>query len=65
MKIAGNVVGGILVLLGIFWALQGLNIITGSALMSGHTRWLVIGVGVALVGLVVVLWTNMRPRRGA
>jgi uncharacterized membrane protein len=65
MKIAGNVVGGILLVVGIFWALQGVNIIGGSALMSGHTQWLVIGVAVALVGFVVVLLTNMRARTGA
>ncbi|MDB5561725.1 MAG: hypothetical protein JWN11_1143 [Hyphomicrobiales bacterium] len=65
MKIAGNVVGGILLVVGIFWALQGVNIIGGSALMSGHSQWLVIGVAVALVGFVVVLLTNMRARTGA
>jgi hypothetical protein len=64
MKIAGNVIGGLLLLVGLVFALQGVNIIRGSALMSGHTQWLVIGVGIMLVGFIIVIWTNMRPHAG-
>jgi hypothetical protein len=55
MRIALNIVGAILVLLGGVWALQGLNLIGGS-FMTGQTRWLVIGV----VCAVVLGWTNRR-----
>jgi hypothetical protein len=48
------VVGAILVLLGLLWIGQGLNLIAGS-MMSGQTMWVVIGIVVALVG-VWLLW---------
>lgn len=45
--------GGLLVTaLGTIWMLQGLGIIGGSV-MSGHSRWVVIGVGVAVLGLAL------------
>jgi hypothetical protein len=56
---AGNVVGVLLVLLGLLWAGQGLNLIGGS-FMTGQTQWLVIGVVVAIAGLVILVWANRR-----
>jgi hypothetical protein len=47
------VLGVLAVLLGIVWTLQGLNILGGSA-MSGHIIFTVIGVIVAVVGLVLL-----------
>jgi hypothetical protein len=44
-------------LIGLVWAGQGLNLIGGS-FMTGQTRWLVIGVIVALAGLALVGWAN-------
>jgi hypothetical protein len=46
-------VGVLLVLVGLLWTLQGLDIIGGSG-MSGKTLWAVIGPLVALVGLGLV-----------
>jgi hypothetical protein len=48
------VVGVLLVLTGLVWTLQGLDVLGGSA-MSGTTMWAVIGPIVAVVGLVVLL----------
>jgi hypothetical protein len=48
------VVGVLLVLTGLVWTLQGLDVLGGSA-MSGTTIWAVIGPIVAVVGLVVLL----------
>jgi bacteriorhodopsin len=59
MRIAGNIVGIILVLLGGIWMAQGSNLLAGSA-MSGQSMWLWIGVAVALIGLIVLVWTNRR-----
>jgi uncharacterized membrane protein len=47
------VLGVLAVLLGLVWALQGLNILGGSG-MSGHIIFTVIGVIVAVVGLVLL-----------
>ncbi|HZX98135.1 MAG TPA: hypothetical protein VFE92_01370 [Dermatophilaceae bacterium] len=42
--------GVLLVLVGLIWTLQGLNVITNSAVMSGKPLWAVIGPIVAIVG---------------
>jgi hypothetical protein len=47
------VVGGVLVLAGVTFGLQGLGVIGGSA-MSGKTVWALIGPILAVVGLVVL-----------
>ena len=57
MRIGLNVLGAILVLIGAVWALQGLNVIGGS-FMTGQTQWLVIGVVCAIIGVVLLGWTN-------
>jgi hypothetical protein len=49
------------VLVGIVWALQGLNVIGGS-FMTGQSQWLVIGIVCAIAGAVLLGWVN---RRGA
>lgn len=59
MRIAGNIVGAILVLLGLLWVLQGSNVLGGS-MMSGDNKWAVIGVIVLLAGIAVAWWTNRR-----
>lgn len=46
--------GVLLVLMGVIWTLQGLDVIKGSALMSGKTLWAVIGPIVAIVGALLV-----------
>ena len=59
MRIAGTIVGIILVLLGGLWIGQGANLIGGSV-MSGHSQWLYVGVVLAIVGIVVLAWTYRR-----
>jgi hypothetical protein len=61
MRIGLNVVGAILVLIGIVWALQGLNLLGGS-FMTGQTRWLVIGLVCAVAGAILLGWANLRGR---
>jgi hypothetical protein len=43
VKIAGNIAGYLLVLIGAVWALQGLNLLGGS-FMTGQYKWLIIGI---------------------
>ncbi|KRF26448.1 MULTISPECIES: hypothetical protein [unclassified Phycicoccus] len=47
-------IGILLVLVGLLWTLQGLDIVGGSG-MSGVPIWAVIGPFVALIGIVVAL----------
>ena len=60
MRIAGTIVGIVLVLLGGTWTLQGANILKGSALMSGQSQWLYIGIVVFTLGVLALWWTYRR-----
>ena len=46
--------GVLLVLMGLIWTLQGLDILKGSELMSGKTVWAIIGAIVAVTGALLV-----------
>lgn len=59
MRIAGNIVGIILVLIGGLWIAQGSNLMPGSV-MSGKSMWLWIGVVAAIAGVIALVWTNRR-----
>jgi hypothetical protein len=59
MKIAMNVVGAILILMGGVWFLQGISLLPGS-FMSGQTRWAVYGGITLAVGVVLMLAANRR-----
>ena len=59
MRISLNIVGGLFVLIGAIWALQGLNLLGGS-FMTSQTQWLVIGILAATVGLGLLGWANRR-----
>ena len=61
MRIFGTIVGVVLVLLGGMWTLQGSNVLAGSV-MSGQSQWLYIGLVVAVIGLAVLWWFNLRGR---
>lgn len=55
------VVGGVAILIGVVWTLQGVGSLGGSA-MTGERIWAVIGPLVALAGLVAVA-VALRTRR--
>ena len=55
--------GVILLLLGVVWIGQGLNLLRGSG-MSGHSVYAVIGLVVAIIG-VGLLWSLTRTGRRA
>ena len=54
MKIALYIVGGLLILIGCVWILQGFNILQGS-MMSGHRRYALLGAGAVVVGIVLAV----------
>jgi hypothetical protein len=58
------VIGALLVLAGLVWALQGMDVIGGGA-MSGKNTWAVIGPIVAVVGLVLLVVGGRWVRRGS
>ncbi len=60
MRWVFNVLGAILVLIGIVWILQGVNILLGS-FMSGRLQYAGLGVVAAWVGIGLLVWANRRP----
>ncbi len=59
-----SIVGLVLVLLGILWILQGLNIVP-VGFMAGHLQYAVLGLVAAVGGLVLVLFANRRSKKPA
>ena len=54
MRTAMIVAGVVLLLVGVIWILQGINVLPGS-FMTGQTKWAVIGVVTAIVGIVLLV----------
>ena len=63
MRIVLTVVGAILVLFGVIWFLQGINVLPGS-FMTGQIRWAVYG-AIAIVVGIGLLFAARRKRRNA
>lgn len=61
MKALPLVLGGVMVVVGLLWTLQGLGYVSGSP-MTGVTFWAVVGPVVAVVGLALMV-VGMRSRR--
>ena len=61
MKIAFYIFGGLLVLMGIVWFLQGINILPGS-FMSGQMKWAVNGAISFVIGAALIAFANLRMR---
>jgi len=59
MRILMNAVAVLLVLLGIGWFLQGINVLPGS-FMSGQTQWAIYGGIAALAGIGLLVFANRR-----
>lgn len=59
MKTALNIFGGILVLIGIVWILQGVNVLPGS-FMTGQIQWAINGSISALIGAGLLFFANRR-----
>ena len=62
MRILGIVIGVLVLIAGVIFTLQGLNVLGGSA-MSGERMWVILGPVVAIVGLVVLLLSLAGRRR--
>jgi hypothetical protein len=60
MKIALNIIGVLIGLMGLVWFLQGINVLQGSSLMSGQSQWAVIGAIALVIGVGLVVFANRR-----
>ena len=54
MKVVFRVIGVILILIGIIWFLQGINILPGS-FMTGQVQWAINGAISAVAGAVLMV----------
>ncbi len=61
MKWVFNVVGVLLVLVGIVWILQGVNILPGS-FMTGQIQYAYYGVVLGVVGVAMLWLANRRSK---
>ncbi len=60
MKTVGVVVGGLVVVLGLVWTLQGAGVlVTGSSFMEGARLWVFLGIVTMLVGGLIA-WLGLR-----
>jgi hypothetical protein len=57
MRITLNIVASLLVLAGVIWFLQGINVLPGS-FMTGQTRWAIYGAIDVAVGIALLLRAN-------
>jgi hypothetical protein len=61
MKVLLSVIGVLLILVGLVWILQGVNILLGS-MMSGHIQYSILGLVVAVIGVGLLIYANRRPK---
>ena len=59
MRVTLNIMGGVLLLFGAIWFLQGVNVLPGS-FMTGQIRWAVYGGIAVALGIVLLLMANRR-----
>jgi len=59
MKIVLSIVGGFLVLMGVIWFLQGINILPGS-FMSGQSKWAINGAISGIIGVALLVFAYWR-----
>ena len=57
LRIVATILSGPMLLIGVVWVLQGLNILPGS-FMTGQIIWAVYGAPLALAGAALVWWVN-------
>ena len=55
LKWALIIAGFLLLIFGTVFALQGANIIGGSAVMSGNSTYIYVGAALAVIGLILIL----------
>ena len=61
MKWFLNILGVVMVLIGVVWFFQGINILLGS-FMSGNSLYSVLGIILVVAGIIILAFSN-RPRK--
>ena len=63
MRIVSSLIGIAMILMGVVWILQGLNLAFRVGFMVGNYHWTIYGAILALVGVAQVVWSNTRQNR--
>jgi hypothetical protein len=63
VRISLYIVGVVLLLLGVLWFLQGINILPGS-FMTGQIKWAIYGGIIAVLGVVLIIAANRKRSVG-
>lgn len=59
MRLVFQVIAGLVVLIGVVWVLQGLNILPGS-FMTGDIKWAIIGAAAIISGVGLFAWARRK-----
>ena len=62
MRVVSTLVGVSMVMIGIVWMLQGLNLAFRVGFMVGQPKWTAYGALLFLAGVGQVVWSNTRGR---
>jgi type IV secretory pathway VirB6-like protein len=62
VKLVLNVIGVLLMIVGVVWFLQGINVLPGS-FMTGQAKWAINGGIAFVVGLVLLVMSRRMRRR--
>ena len=63
MRIVSSLIGAGMVLMGVVWMLQGLNLAFRVGFMVGDRHWTVYGAVLAILGTAQLVWSNTRQSR--
>jgi hypothetical protein len=61
MKWVWNIIGVILLLIGVVWILQGINLLPGS-FMSGQILYALLGIILGAIGVGLLIYNNRRGK---
>ena len=62
MRLALNIIAVLLLVVGGVWVLQGLDVLSGSA-MSGQTQWLIAGIVAIIAGIGLLVFATRWQKR--
>ena len=63
MRVVSSLIGIAMVMMGIVWILQGLNLAFRVGFMVGQPKWTAYGALLAIVGVAQVIWSNTRQTK--
>ncbi|HTP57732.1 MAG TPA: hypothetical protein VMM82_02375 [Spirochaetia bacterium] len=64
MKWVLIIIGVLVLVVGVIWALQGLNVLPYGQ-MAGHRRWIAIGGLLGIIGIILIVVGARRPARAS